>query len=223
MELSRLPIEKILIPALGAKKLDIVAQMSVLQNTRDFGQLEPVTVRSFGIDRYVLVDGLNRLLAAIALGQEKIVARLERTPEVGLKEHAEVWVVMTNDDPHAVFTRKDDANSYVRKLEAEDTSASAYAVRFNPKEPDFEVGTLRTAIIERNQWDTPAIYKPETRRIYKVKQGVYKGMLPGSYAIWCFGTLSDLVSQIVAVRDLLQSNKEVKYVTYESTRDPDTA
>lgn len=223
MELSRLPIEKILIPALGAKKLDIVAQMSVLNNARDFGQLEPISVRSFGVDRYVLVDGLSRLLAAIALGQDKIVARLERQPEVGLKEHAEVWVLMTDEEPHAVFVRKDDADNFARKLEADGISTSVYAIRFNPKEPDFEVGTLRIAIIQRDKWDTPAIQPPETKRIYKVKQGVYKGMSPGSYVIWCFGTLSDLVSQIVAVRDLLQNTKEVKYVAYDDTRQLDSA
>jgi hypothetical protein len=48
-------------------------------------------------------------------------------------------------------------------------------------------------------------------------------MSPGSYVIWCFGTLSDLVSQIVAVRDLLQNTKEVKYVAYDDTRQLDSA
>lgn len=229
MTIARISLDQILMTATTVRYpiSDPVADLTLVQSFRDYGQLEPILVRRLANDRYILTSGRRRVMAAQACGHTHIIARVEPMPECGFKEHANVWVVMTNDDydsaePNAVFTRKEDAQRFSSKLEADGTSMSVYEIRFNPKEPDFEVGEYREALVKIGKWDTPKIYNPKTRRIYKEKQGVFKGH-QDYLLIWCFGTLADLVNQIVAVRDLLLHNKEVKYVKYEDTRTTDSA
>ncbi len=68
-----IPIAEIYVPTkrrttLEADKVDALAE-DILEN----GQQTPIQVR-LGKDRYVLIDGLHRLEAVKALGEETIVA-----------------------------------------------------------------------------------------------------------------------------------------------------
>ena len=77
MEDQILRIEDIYVPAKRRKTLDPKTVNEIAESMLEVGQLTPILVRPDGA-RFVLVEGLHRLEACKALGEETIVGLLVR-------------------------------------------------------------------------------------------------------------------------------------------------
>jgi ParB/RepB/Spo0J family partition protein len=66
-------IDRIYVPAKRRKTLDPKVVDEIAESMLEEGQLTPILVREDG-ERYVLVEGLHRLEACKALGEETILA-----------------------------------------------------------------------------------------------------------------------------------------------------
>ena len=77
MEDQTLRIEDIYVPAKRRKTLDPKTVNEIAESMLEVGQLTPILVRPDGA-RFVLVEGLHRLEACKALGEETIVGLLVR-------------------------------------------------------------------------------------------------------------------------------------------------
>jgi sulfiredoxin len=69
------PIAKIYVPVKRRATLDPATVAELAASIMESGQQEPILLRADG-DRFVLVEGLHRLEACRALGEETIVAYL---------------------------------------------------------------------------------------------------------------------------------------------------
>ena len=65
------PISKIYVPAKRRKSLDTNTVDEIAESIMEKGQLTPILLRKDG-ERFVLVEGLHRLEACKALGEETI-------------------------------------------------------------------------------------------------------------------------------------------------------
>lgn len=72
MENERLRIEDIYVPAKRRGKVDAETVTALAESILEEGQKLPITVRRDS-NRYVLVEGLHRLEACKALGEETII------------------------------------------------------------------------------------------------------------------------------------------------------
>ncbi len=79
MESVFLPLENIYVPARFRDTLDEAKVEQIATSIIETGQQIPIQVRQ-GKDRYVLVDGLERLEAVRALGEETVEALIVRAP-----------------------------------------------------------------------------------------------------------------------------------------------
>lgn len=68
---SPLPIDQIYVPAKRAKTLEAVKVEALAEDILENGQQVPIRVRE-GKGRYVLIEGLHRLEALRALGEETV-------------------------------------------------------------------------------------------------------------------------------------------------------
>jgi len=75
LKLQKILISEIYVPVKRRKTLDSVKVGALAEDILENGQKMPIQVRQ-GKGRYVLVEGLHRLEACIALGEEKIPAYL---------------------------------------------------------------------------------------------------------------------------------------------------
>ncbi len=75
MEDNTFEIAQIYVPVKRRKTLDQAVVDRIAENMLEVGQLTPILVRQDG-DRYVLVEGLHRLEACKALGEETILGLL---------------------------------------------------------------------------------------------------------------------------------------------------
>ena len=75
LKLEKVPIDEIYVPVDRRKTLDPAKVEALAEDILENGQQMPIQVRQ-GKGRYVLVEGLHRLEACIALGEEKIPAYL---------------------------------------------------------------------------------------------------------------------------------------------------
>ena len=71
MERLQLKTDEIYVPVKRMKTLDRAVVDDIAESMLENGQLTPILVRR-GKDRYVLVEGLHRLEACKALGEETI-------------------------------------------------------------------------------------------------------------------------------------------------------
>ena len=69
------PIEKIHVPVKRVKTLDPDKVLEIAESILENGQTTPIRLRKDG-DRYVLIEGLHRLEALRALGEDSIVGFL---------------------------------------------------------------------------------------------------------------------------------------------------
>ena len=79
MESISVPIDDIYIPARFRDTLDAVKVEAIATEIIETGQQVPIQVRQ-GKGRYVLVNGLERLEAVRALGEETVEALIVRAP-----------------------------------------------------------------------------------------------------------------------------------------------
>ena len=75
METKPVPIEKIYVPAKRRRDLDPAKVEALAESVLEEGIKVPIQVRPDG-DRLVLVEGLHRMEAAKALGEETVPALL---------------------------------------------------------------------------------------------------------------------------------------------------
>ena len=75
LEKKTFPIEKIYVPSKRSKSLDAGKVLALANDMLENGQKTPIRLRSDG-DRFVLIEGLHRLEAMRALGEETIEAYL---------------------------------------------------------------------------------------------------------------------------------------------------
>ncbi len=75
MQNTMISIEEIYVPVKRRKTLDVDVVSEIAESMLEQGQLTPILVRRDG-ERFVLVEGLHRLEACRALGEETIVAKL---------------------------------------------------------------------------------------------------------------------------------------------------
>jgi ParB-like chromosome segregation protein Spo0J len=75
LETNLYPIANIYVPAKRARTLDPAKVESLAQSILEVGQTTPIRLRQ-GKGRYVLIEGLHRLEALRALGEERIAAYL---------------------------------------------------------------------------------------------------------------------------------------------------
>ena len=75
MKTISVPIDEIYVPIKNAKNVDEAKIDAVAEAYIDSGKITPIRVRHDG-KRYVLVNGVNRLNALKALGEENITAFL---------------------------------------------------------------------------------------------------------------------------------------------------
>ncbi len=75
MEDSTFEIAQIYVPVKRRKTLDQAVVDRIAENMLEVGQLTPILVRQ-DRERYVLVEGLHRLEACKALGEETIIGLL---------------------------------------------------------------------------------------------------------------------------------------------------
>jgi ParB-like chromosome segregation protein Spo0J len=71
LEKKMFPIEKIYVPTKRAKTLDPDRVIALANDMLENGQKTPIRLRPDG-DRFVLIEGLHRLEAMRALGEEEI-------------------------------------------------------------------------------------------------------------------------------------------------------
>jgi len=72
MKNETLKVDEIYVPTKRRKTLDVKLVNEIAESMLEEGQLTPIQVRR-GNGRYVLVEGLHRLEACKALGEESIV------------------------------------------------------------------------------------------------------------------------------------------------------
>jgi sulfiredoxin len=72
MKRESFPVDKIYVPAARRKTLDRQRVDDIANSMLENGQQTPILVRADGA-RFVLIEGLHRLEAAKALGEETIV------------------------------------------------------------------------------------------------------------------------------------------------------
>ncbi|MEX3007266.1 ParB N-terminal domain-containing protein [Hoeflea sp. TYP-13] len=77
MEKATFKIETIYVPVKRMKTLDKAIVDEIAESMLEEGQLTPILVRPDG-DRYVLVEGLHRLEACKALGEETVEGMIVR-------------------------------------------------------------------------------------------------------------------------------------------------
>lgn len=77
LEKKTFPIEKIYVPAKRAKTLDQDKVLALANDMLENGQTTPIRLRADG-ERFVLIEGLHRLEAMRALGEETIEGFLVR-------------------------------------------------------------------------------------------------------------------------------------------------
>lgn len=77
LEKKTFPIEKIYVPTKRAKTLDPDKVLALANDILENGQTTPIRLRSDG-ERFVLIEGLHRLEAMRALGEETIEGFLVR-------------------------------------------------------------------------------------------------------------------------------------------------
>lgn len=71
LQKTTFPIDRIRVPVKRAKTLDPAKVAELAENILEDGQLTPIRVRADG-ENFVLVEGLHRLEALKALGEETI-------------------------------------------------------------------------------------------------------------------------------------------------------
>lgn len=71
------PIEKIYVPTKRAKTLDQDKVLALASDILENGQRAPIRLRADG-ERFVLIEGLHRLEALRALGEELVAGYLVR-------------------------------------------------------------------------------------------------------------------------------------------------
>jgi sulfiredoxin len=77
LEKKTFPIEKIYVPTKRAKTLDPDKVIALANDMLENGQTTPIRLRADG-ERFVLIEGLHRLEALRALGEETIEGFLVR-------------------------------------------------------------------------------------------------------------------------------------------------
>lgn len=77
LEKKTFPIEKIYVPTKRAKTLDHDRVLALANDMLENGQTTPIRLRADG-ERFVLIEGLHRLEALRALGEETIEGFLVR-------------------------------------------------------------------------------------------------------------------------------------------------
>lgn len=75
LEKKTFPIAKVYVPTGKAKTLDAAKVTALAEDILENGQKVPVRLRQ-GKDRFVLIEGLHRLEALRALGEETVVGYL---------------------------------------------------------------------------------------------------------------------------------------------------
>lgn len=75
MEIVSLKIERVYVPVKRLKTLDPAIVDDIAESMLEKGQITPLLVRA-DKDRYVLVEGLHRLEACKALGEEDVLAQI---------------------------------------------------------------------------------------------------------------------------------------------------
>ena len=71
------PIERIYVPTKRVKTLDTDKVLALANDILENGQTTPIQLRADG-DRFVLVEGLHRLEALRALGEDQVAGYLVR-------------------------------------------------------------------------------------------------------------------------------------------------
>ncbi len=71
------PIQKIYVPSKRAKTLDPDKVLALANDILEHGQTTPIRIRPDG-ERFVLIEGLHRLEALRALGEETVIGYLVR-------------------------------------------------------------------------------------------------------------------------------------------------
>ncbi|MCR8724169.1 ParB N-terminal domain-containing protein [Frigidibacter sp. ROC022] len=66
------PTDQVRVPAKRAKTLDAAKVTALAESILEQGQLTPIKVRADGSKGYVLIEGLHRLEALKALGEERV-------------------------------------------------------------------------------------------------------------------------------------------------------
>jgi ParB-like chromosome segregation protein Spo0J len=77
LEKKSFPIAQVYVPTKRAKTLDADKVLALAEDMLENGQTTPIRLRSDG-DRYVLLEGLHRLEALRALGEESVEGYLVR-------------------------------------------------------------------------------------------------------------------------------------------------
>lgn len=77
LEQLSIPIASIRVPARRAKTLDADKVQAIAEDIIENSQTTPIQIRKEG-DGYILVEGLHRLEALRALGEETILAYIVR-------------------------------------------------------------------------------------------------------------------------------------------------
>ena len=77
LEKKTFPIEKIYVPTKRAKTLDQERVLALASDMLENGQRTPIRLRADG-ERFVLIEGLHRLEALRALGEELVEGYLVR-------------------------------------------------------------------------------------------------------------------------------------------------
>jgi ParB-like chromosome segregation protein Spo0J len=77
LEKKTYPIEKIYVPTKRAKTLDQDRVIALANDILENGQKTPIRLRADG-ERFVLIEGLHRLEALRALGEENVEGYLVR-------------------------------------------------------------------------------------------------------------------------------------------------
>jgi sulfiredoxin len=80
MRRERLPIANIYVPVKRRATLNVDTVRKIAESMLEVGQQTPIQVRLDG-ERFVLVEGLHRLEACKALGEETIVGYLVQAPK----------------------------------------------------------------------------------------------------------------------------------------------
>ncbi len=75
MEIVSLKIEQVYVPVKRLKTLDPAVVDEIAESMLEKGQITPLLVRADN-ERYVLVEGLHRLEACKALGEEDVLAQI---------------------------------------------------------------------------------------------------------------------------------------------------
>lgn len=77
LEKDTFPIDKVYVPAKRAKTLEPDKVLALADDILENGQTTPIRIRADG-ERFVLIEGLHRLEALRALGEETVEGYLVR-------------------------------------------------------------------------------------------------------------------------------------------------